>query len=185
MTRRQGFTLIEVIVWIAVLTILAATLTPALLAVVDAERRDRAMTLLTRIDSAVTAFDGDVNMYPSSITQMLEGIGGGDQDLCGTRYKNSDARKWEGPYVHMVPGPNGLPIVIGYVADAFAYQVIGGTPYLRITITDVLEEDAEALDAAGEAVDGDLGANAGVYRWGAPDADGFVTLTYDRVVMAC
>lgn len=179
---RHGFTLIEVAVWVAVLAILATALTPALLGVIDAERRGGAITELQQIDAGVQDFDMDVVAYPASMTQMLQGIVTGEQDLCGNNFGGNDVRKWEGPYTHIVPGPDGYALPIGFVAPAFAYQVMGGTPYLRITVNQVLEEDAIAMDAREDAGDGSA---AGTYRWGAPDADGFVVLTYNIVVPTC
>ncbi|HKJ91542.1 MAG TPA: prepilin-type N-terminal cleavage/methylation domain-containing protein [Longimicrobiales bacterium] len=168
--RRRGFTLIEVIVALAIMITLAAVVVPSVVSSLDRARVDRAQESLQGIADAITAFQGDVNTYPASLTQLIVAVQNQDPDICGNGIQNKDARNWTGPYLHRVLASGGLPVGIGTANNAFS--VVAATN-MAISVTGVELADAEALD---DRVDGDGTQSSGTVQWSAPDADNFVTL---------
>ena len=174
---RGGFTFIEMIVGLAIMVIVAATITPALLGVVDKERRDAALTSLTGISDAVAAFRADVNEYPGLLTQLTTPIGS-EPDLCGANYSGGEQGDWEGPYLNRVVPPTGLPIGIGRARNQLTrFPNTNNPSHMILTVDSVVIEDALALNRRLDA-DGDDGT-ANAVRWTMLSAaDGLVTLGF-------
>src|SRR5690554_6349001 len=85
-TRRQrGFTIIELLIVMAILGMLAVMVAPNLFNQADGARRDAVLSQISSLGSALDAYRLDVGQYPDS----LEGL-----------VRNTSARStWNGPYL--------------------------------------------------------------------------------------
>ena len=172
--ERSGFTIIEVLVALAIMVVLGALVVPSIVANVDRARIDAAEESLEGIADAVNLFADRVDEYPGTVTQLVVPITTGDADICGDTYNNGEVNRWAGPYLNRSVPSAGLPISIGTVQNAFTTLADpSGIDYLRPGVDSVLTEDAEALD---RRVDGGDGASGGTIRWS--DIGGGFTTTY-------
>jgi len=86
-----GFTLIEVIVVIAILSILAASLAPLIAAQVDQARREATEAHLENLADALRAYQRDVNAFPPDTGDDVADLGELETDTLGLA-------DWRGPY---------------------------------------------------------------------------------------
>jgi len=89
---RSGFTLIEVIVVIAVLAILAGALAPLIAARVDQARRFATEDQLQTLADALRAYQRDVNAFPPDTGNPVADLGELQTDTLGLS-------GWRGPYL--------------------------------------------------------------------------------------
>lgn len=171
-----GFTLIEMLVTLAIAVILAGVVVPGVVRSLDRTRLDTGQKSLESIASAIAAFQNDIGEYPPTMSQLLIPLVNGDQDICGSNYNGGQRNQWDGPYITRDLPTGGLPIGIGKVRNSFTIlTAAGGIDYLTIVTDSVEEADALAMD---DRIDGDNSQGSGTIRWTAPDANGFVTFGY-------
>lgn len=160
MRLRRGFGLIEALVALTVLAILAAVLVPATAAFAAAERVERSITDLGRVEAALAEFILDVDQCAGDLEQLVFPIDGTDEDLLGGGYTPARQGRWDGPYFHLAlpaAGPvTGVGTITGLRLVATTPDDIPGI----VVAADLF--DAAALD---RAVDSGDGAAAGVVRW--------------------
>lgn len=171
---RRAFTLIEIVVILAVLVILAAIVTPNVVGILDKERVAAAAESLDNIVVAIDAFERDVNEPPRFLTQLQDSLVVGDQDACGGTYSSGERADWAGPYLTRNVAPTGVPVAIGTVNNQVTD--IAGINKLVLLIPGVTEEDAISLNKLVDD-DGD-NRTGGTVRWTVPDVNGLVTVTY-------
>lgn len=102
----RGFTIIELLIVMAILGMLAVMVAPNLFNQADSARRDAALSQISSLGSALDAYRLDVGQYPDS----LEGL-----------VRNTSGRTtWNGPYIRgNIPNdPWG---------NAYVYQSTGRT----------------------------------------------------------
>jgi prepilin-type N-terminal cleavage/methylation domain-containing protein len=179
---RRGFTLIEMLVTLAILAGLAALIAPSLLAEFDRARIDRALTTLESIADAIVAFEDDVGEHPASITQLNSPLVSGDADICGSNYNGGERNRWGGPYLDRLTPPGGIDIDVGTIPDNFFYDSAPTPDILFILINGIQEQDILSLD---DRLDGDGGQGTGVIQWTNPDANGVVTGGYAIPIGTC
>lgn len=191
----RGFTVVELIVTIVLLTSIAAVVTPAVVGALDARRvrvAARALEDLARAvhdpDSTAGSFRADVGRYPGALEHLTRQITIADANGCGIAYRPGDIipEKWRGTYVNRVIDDAGVPIGIGTAMNQMTRDDPSNVrnSRMRIHVTGVAPEDAAALDARIDLGDGGAG---GTIRWdpGAADSDGFVTVDYLIQVAGC
>lgn len=187
--RRRAFTLVEVIVALAVMLILAAVALPQLGGYLDQKRIEETATLMVGIRDALygpaTSFQSVVQANPSRLSHLATPIVNGDDDSCGGNYTGPERGRWPngGPFVNFVIDPTaGLATPIGQAQDVLT-RVTGGGTWLRITWPNTVTlADAQALDAH---VDGVLNGATGTVRWTAQVGTDMATLQYDVPVSGC
>jgi prepilin-type N-terminal cleavage/methylation domain-containing protein len=180
--RRSGLTLIEVVVAVALLTILAAALAPSLIGVLDRERVKSAGETIDALVSAMSDMRSDNQDWPAKISHLTVPITVSDKNICGNNYSSGKVSQWGGPYISRTVPSGGIPIGIGTARDSLVREVISGNDaYLKIQVDSVASEDAEALDAV---YDND-GSSAGTVRWGSASGSGLVTLYVLRPIRGC
>lgn len=89
---RGGFTLIEVIVVVAILSILAASLAPLVAAQIDQARRQATEDHLEVLADGLRAYERDVNAFPPDTGDDVADLGELEADTLGLT-------DWNGPYV--------------------------------------------------------------------------------------
>lgn len=102
--RKRGFTLVEIMVVIIVLTILAAAVIPNLTGKTDDARVARARSDVAALEAAIDMFKLDMGRFPTS-----------EEGLAVLREppQSDDAVRWKGPYLKksVPPDPWGNPYV--------------------------------------------------------------------------
>lgn len=111
--RQRGFTLIEIIVVIALIALLAAYVAPNLLSRADDAKRKSASIQIEKISTALELYKLEVGQYPASLNAL--------------RVKPaSGADRWKGPYVKkaaMLEDPWGRPLQYRYPGATAAYEL--------------------------------------------------------------
>ena len=119
--RLRGFTLIELIVVIALIAVLAAVVAPNLLGKADEAKRKSAAVQIEKLGNTIELYHVENGRYPEKLVDLIE------------RPANTDT--WNGPYLRKksqlldpwgheividVPGEHGSFDVISYGADGRA-----------------------------------------------------------------
>lgn len=181
---RNGFTLVEIIVVLALVMALAAVVAPAMIGQVEQARVKRTAESLIALADAIDdpargggAFRQHVGFYPGALSHLTRPISTADASACGTPYAPADSAGWRGPYLNRLVPPDGLPLPVGEALDTLVRElaVPRPDPMLRIRIAGLQLDEAHALDAL---LDGVVSAGAGGFRWTGADPEGFVDAGY-------
>lgn len=181
--RADGFTVLEVIVALAIMVTISAVVAPNLLAYLDRVRVDRAVESLESVSTALGEFHDDVGEWPLELTQLVSPITTSDRNSCASTYSGAEVNRWGGPYVNRFLDA-GVPLGIGTAANVvFRVPPVTGFTTLHVVVPDVSEEDAVALDRRMDG-DGDL-ATGSVRRLLPADGSGRIVLLYMIPVSGC
>lgn len=191
----RGFTVVELIVTIVLLTMLAALVTPSVVSTLDARRVRLAARALEDLaaalhdpDSTAGSFRSDLGRYPGALEHLTRQITTADVNGCGIAYRPGDVipDKWRGPYLNRVVDDDGIPVGIGTAMNDLTRDDPSNVrnSMMRIHVTAVAPADAEALDHRVDLADGESG---GTVRWDPASAgpDGFMTVDYLVSVAGC
>ncbi len=112
--RNAGFTLIEILVVMAIIGMLAVMVAPNVFRQQAGAQRDAAMSQISALEAALDAHRLDVGSYPDSLEGLVENI--------------DDRASWNGPYLRReVPlDPWGNSYV--YEADGREFSLISYGP---------------------------------------------------------
>ena len=83
--RARGFTIIELLIVMAILGMLAVMVAPNLFNQADGARRDAALSQISSLTSALDAYRLDVGQYPDELEGLIE--------------NDSGRSTWNGPYL--------------------------------------------------------------------------------------
>jgi prepilin-type N-terminal cleavage/methylation domain-containing protein len=191
---QSGFSLIEVIVSLAVLLIVAAVALPTVSGAVDQARIDATAAQLEAVRNALYdpssnghAFFQEIDANAGRLSELSTVIiannasyATGTDDSCGDDFGNQHVNRWvaNGPFVNFrIDRNTGLPTPIGLAADSLTRIPNDDDPgVLRINFINSVDiEDAKRLDVT---IDGANGSAAGAVQWLTPSADGVVTMYY-------
>ncbi|KPL08776.1 hypothetical protein AMJ85_07895 [candidate division BRC1 bacterium SM23_51] len=106
---KRGFTLVEIMVVVIVLTILAAAIIPNLTGRTDDAKVARARSDVANLETALEQFKLDMGRYPTS-EESLDVLRNPPQSEDMERWKGPYIRKpvpldpWRNPYVYVSPG---------------------------------------------------------------------------------
>lgn len=109
---RPGFTLIEVLVTVAVIGVLVAVTVPAVTSQISAADPSRVVSDLVNVTAGIDAFSA--NMSPASMPGDVEDLANApsstDVDIYSVAYANA-ATRWKGPYIEraIIKDVNGSP----------------------------------------------------------------------------
>jgi len=191
--KRAGFTLMEVVVALAVILVLAAVAVPTLAGYLDQKNAEAAATQLAQIRDAlynpatgnvafwqrVTAGASRLSMLSTVInTGNWPAVGAGDG--CHVKFAAGDVTRWNnfGPFVNYPIDPvTGLVTPIGIAADTLTrvpFSATAGSTRINF-LNSVKLSDAVLLDGI---VDGSDGNATGVVQWVLPAVNGIVTMYY-------
>lgn len=139
-TGRRGFTLIEMVIVVAIVALLAGILVPVAFNQVDDAEKARAMADIRQISSSLMLFRNDTGVWPIHNTRLL--YSDGNAAVSENRFENSSTRHirsflrenspattgWEGPYMTTFsPDPWGNR----YVVEVRGFEA-SGAPYAWI-----------------------------------------------------
>lgn len=111
-TRQRGFTLIEIMVVVAIIGLLAAVVTMNLIGNVDTANASKARSDIRTLEIALDLYKIDNNRYPTT-EQGLEALVTRPADPTLTRWKDGGYVKrlskdpWGKPYQYEYPGTHG------------------------------------------------------------------------------
>jgi prepilin-type N-terminal cleavage/methylation domain-containing protein len=197
-TRRRhvAFTLLEVIVALAVILILAAVSLPSLAGFLDQQRVEDAAAHLAKVRDALynpatttTAFSqalgganaGRLSELDSVIISGNATYATGTDNSCGGTFSGGERNKWvsNGPFMtYNSDRATGMMTAIGRAEDSLTRIPNSATPgQLRLNfLNNVSLDDATRLDAL---VDGGDGYNGGTVQWTPQNGtNGIVTMYY-------
>lgn len=179
-----GFTLVEIVVALAIMVMMAVVVAPNLLSVLDRARVDKAQASLENLSTALVEFKDDVKENPGTLSQLSELIKTSDRNSCGSTYSPGDVNKWDGPYTNRMIPETGVPVGIGTAQnDLIRDPPSANWSTLQMEVPLVTETDAVDLNAR---VDGDASSTGGTVRWTTPpDPNGKVTLYYVTPIKGC
>jgi prepilin-type N-terminal cleavage/methylation domain-containing protein len=188
--RRSAFTLVEVIVALAVILILAAVAVPQLGGYLDQKRVEETAALLAQLRDALfgpaTSFRAEVGANASRLSHLSTPIVNGDDDSCGSNYSNGERGNWPdgGPYINWIIDPAaGLRTPIGQAQDLLERVPVNGggsTGRLRIRFPNTVTlVDAQALDVY---VDGVQNGTSGVVHWAQQPGTDMANVYYDVLI---
>jgi general secretion pathway protein G len=83
--RSRGFTIIELLIVMAILAMLAVMVAPNLFNQADSARRDAVLSQISSLGSALDAYRLDMGQYPDDLEQLVR--------------SSSGRASWNGPYL--------------------------------------------------------------------------------------
>lgn len=87
MTHRQGFTLIEILIALAIVAVLGAVVAPAYMAYVERGKKTATVGSIKTIKMSLNLYEGDTGNYPQRLRDLIKKPAG------------PDAEGWNGPYL--------------------------------------------------------------------------------------
>ena len=99
-TVKKGFSLIEILIAIAIMGVIAVGAVQYLGGKLEQSRRDTTATTLQVVDGAIDNYHLDIGKYPETLA-----------DLSRKPYNESAAKKWTDPYLKQaVKNPEYMPL---------------------------------------------------------------------------
>lgn len=170
--KRSGFTLPEVLVTVAIVSVLAAIVVPTVTSQIGKGDDTQFTTTITNIRTGITAFVSDTRRFPARVSDLYnpilltDNILKSDEDAA-TAYGAAVAARWRGPYVSGALAAGGtLPMGLASMTDALtdsSLVVADGSGYVIASLMGITTLAAAArLDTL---IDGANGFDAGILRW--------------------
>lgn len=88
-TNKQGFTLIEILIAVAIVAIMVVTVGPNIMKMAFKGKRDATKTRIAGVKQSLQAYYLDLSEYPEKLRDLVK--------------KPAEARKWDGPYIDEEP----------------------------------------------------------------------------------
>jgi general secretion pathway protein G len=112
----RGFTLLEILVVLAIIGIILGLVGPRLFGVLDSKAPEIANTQVKLLRGAIETFRLDVGRYPTTQEGLNALVAKPSDPAIGTRWRGPYTSEptlpvdpWKNPYQYSVPGANGQP----------------------------------------------------------------------------
>uniref|UniRef100_A0A7V5XHS7 Type II secretion system core protein G n=1 Tax=Thermodesulfobacterium geofontis TaxID=1295609 RepID=A0A7V5XHS7_9BACT len=108
--RQRGFTLIEILIVVAIIGLIASLIVPNLIGRFEKSKEEIAKAQIEMLSSAIEAFRLDVGRYPNTLDELI----------------NSSEPNWRGPYLakRQIPkDPWGRDYVYKYPGEHGSYDL--------------------------------------------------------------
>ncbi len=121
--ERDGFTLIEIMVVVIILSILAGIIIPKIVSRPEEARRTKAAVQIKQLDGALSLFKIDNGFYPSTDQTLSALITPPEQGERATNFKDGGylakipQDPWSNDYIYLSPGEHGEFDLSSYGAD--------------------------------------------------------------------
>ena len=182
--RRAGFTLLEVVITLAIVAMLAAVLTPQVLSRMTSASSATLLSTLTGLQDAATAHRGDTGRYPQTLGQLTTEPTSGVRDSCGRLVPGSALDAWSGPYLDRNVATTGIEIG-GSVIAATVRRVPATYSDVGTLYIDVTGVDKEVADEMERSMDGTIDYANGSILWSQVGTTGRGTLSLASPVRGC
>jgi len=107
MRKQRGFTLVELLIVMAIIGMLAALVGPTLIRQFEGTKQDAAKAQLTNIENGITAYQLDIGKLPKSLDDLVSSSGG-NQRWRGPYLKKAQLTDpWGNAYEYRQPGSSG------------------------------------------------------------------------------
>ncbi len=119
---RKGFSLIELLIVIAIMGVLASIIAPEMFGKVDSSSRKAAVAQMKLLETALDTYRLDTGNYPKTLQELIKS----EQKNWDGPYlpKEVPTDPWGNPYVYTAPGTGGKAFdLMSYGKDGVA----GGT----------------------------------------------------------
>lgn len=163
-SRAGGFTVLEVLVVIAIITILVTAVFPRVQRWIDQADATRSAVDLASIRTAIQVFEVNVRREPGLLTQLTRPITATDLDLEGVPYGSATGR-WKGPYLDRILPDVGIadPVFELSSGGSVANEIVcfdletaeygcGPDTVIAVLVDNVLGSDFELIN---DVIDGD------------------------------
>lgn len=180
---RRAFTVIELMVALAIMAILAAAIAPAVLGRIRESRQSALSQTMFALSQGIAEYRKAVTRYPRQLTLLTTrpvlGVG---LDACGNPLNQSNINNWRGPYVSRQMLSSGLPMGEALILNDLSRVTSGTAAFLLIRATSVDREIATRMEAEldGAVID----SVGGTIRFSATNAR-LVTLDYAIPIAGC
>ncbi len=161
-TRMRGFTLVEVLVALAIIATLVAVLYPALSGKVRDSRTAALLQTFQGYAQGVAEFKKGTTRYPSSLLLLTAAPTATSLDICGNQMSTTPASLWRGPYMTRIMLSTGLPIGDATIEPGLRRVVSGSEITLNIDAAEV--ESATVGDLEDQLDAGTANYNTGTIR---------------------
>ena len=182
--RLAGFTLVEIVVILAIIGMLAAVLTPQILGRMTTAQSASLLSTLKSLQTAATAHRTDMGRYPQKLRQLAVAPTNGVEDSCGRVIPGFTFSQWSGPYVDRDITSAGINIGGSIIADSLQRtpSTFSESGTLAITVSDVDQAVADQVD---RSMDGAVDYLNGSILWAQVGTTGRGTLTLVYPVRGC
>ena len=182
--RSAGFTLLEIVITLAIIGVLVAALMPQVVGRVTQGQSASLLSTLTGLQDAANAHRGDVGRYPQRLSQLAVAPTAGTEDSCGRVIPGFALSGWAGPYLERNVTAAGIAIGGSVIADSLrrvpaTYSEVGT---LYIDVADVDQAVANQMETA---MDGTIDYLSGSILWTQVGTTGRGTLSLASPVRGC
>ena len=115
--RRAAFTLVEMLVVIAIIGLIAALVVPQIMHRMDEARIRTTQLQIRELEHAVDMFKIDNTVYPSRLEDLVQRPASAKKWPPGGYLKELPKDGWGNDFVYIVPGARGPYEIISYGAD--------------------------------------------------------------------
>jgi prepilin-type N-terminal cleavage/methylation domain-containing protein len=146
---RGGFTLPEVLVTVALVSMLAAVVIPSVVGQITAGEGSKLTQGMSGVQTAVEQFASDVHRFPVKPTLLFRATTSADKDVNQITLPAPLANRWKGPYIakdsvaFFLTGGAGAG---GTVLDTFFIKTAGTISYITAVVTGLRTADLIRID---------------------------------------